>query len=234
MSQYAQELTRFVPKPEDLKKFAESDQGTRLVGGFDHCLLWTRLLGDTYAGYPGEVLLHAAHSKILEMWALVPLGLLHSACGCLRTIIDLAIGFSYYVFHGKEWYAVCASRSDWMGRAAILEWHIDFTARFRQYNKAFGVSQYLDEDYRILSNFIHGVPPQGLPTMKSLSQHSCSQEDIERVIDLVTRVDGHINLFLVGVFPDIIVSLSPDEYRLALSGLDRRKLAACGLTLPAR
>lgn len=170
MPPYAEELASFLPSHKSLEAFANSEPGQQLIHSFDRSLIWLGLLRRTYGGSSGQVLLDSAHSKIIELWALVPLKLLHSASGALRTLMDLVFSYSFYVSHPKEWNAVCAGQSSWEGRARILEWHIQFTPCFREYNKKFGIQQALDRDYEELSCFIHGIPTQGLPTMQSLKR----------------------------------------------------------------
>lgn len=224
---------KFLPSQKSLEAFASSETGQQLIHSFDRSLIWLGLLRRTYNGQPGEVLLVSAHSKIIEFWVLVPLRLLHSASGSLRTLMDLVFSYSYYVFHPKEWSAICLGRNGWEGRAGVLDWHVQFTPCFQEYNKKFGTRLTLDNIHEDLSRFIHGIPVQGLPTMQSLDRRELDKTDVTPVIELATRVDSALNSFLVGVFPGLLSVLSQPEYKIVLAGMDKDKLADCGIALPS-
>ncbi|MGA9049018.1 MAG: hypothetical protein WB588_08495 [Dehalococcoidia bacterium] len=233
MPQYKDELANFLPSQKSLEVFADSDIGKQLLHSFDRCLIWLKLLQLTYNEQSGEVLLFAAHSKIVELWVLVPLRLLHPAFSSLRTMMDIVFSYSYYVYHPKEWDSICLGENNWEGRAGILDWHIQFSPHFQEYNKGFGIRLTLDKLHEELSHFIHGIPIEGLPTMLSLDRAELEKTDITPVVELAARVDNGLNTFLIGVFHSLLPTLSQAEYKSVLAGIDKAKLADCGITLPS-
>jgi hypothetical protein len=233
MSTYKDTLSKFLPNLKSLEDFATSESGKALIHSFDRVLIWLRLFGRVYQNQPGEILLASANSKIIEVWGLVPLRLVHSASGSLRTIMDLVFSFSYYVNHQKEWNAICVGQSEWEGRSRILEWHIRFTPFFKEYNKQFGTLAMLDELNKDLSCFIHGIPTKGLPMIRSLDREELDKIDVAQVIILASRVDRAINSFLVGIFYNLLPGLSLNDYKTVLMGIDKTKLADCGIAVPS-
>ena len=224
----------FLPTPASMESFAKSKAGKQLIDNFQRSLIWVSLLQRTYKGQPGEVLLASAHSQIIEIWALVPLKLVHSASGSFRTLMDLLFSYSYYLSHPKEWSAVCLKGKNCEGRASIIDWHLRFTPFFEEYNKQFGTRATLDGLQEELSCLIHGIPGEGLPMMGSLDRQELDKTDVTEVIDLAARVDDAMNSFLVGVFHTLLPVLSEQEYKLVLAGIDKGKLAACGIVVPSR
>jgi len=70
--------------------------------------------------------------------------------------------------------------------------------------------------------------------MGSLDRQELDKTDVTEVIDLAARVDDAMNSFLVGVFHTLLPVLSEQEYKLVLAGIDKGKLAACGIVVPSR
>jgi len=233
MPQYKNELIKFIPSQNSLEVFATSEPGQQLIHSLDRTLIWLSLFQKTYKGQPGVILLASAHSKIIELWVLVPLRLLHSASGSLRTILDMIFSYSFYVYHSKEWNAILSGRSGWEGRMNVFNWHLRFTPCFQEYSEKFGIGPMMDDLYRDLSGFIHGIPTQGLPTMQSLDRNELDKIDITPVIQLAQRVDNCLNLFLVGAFHSLLPILSPSDYKIVLAQIDKSKLANCGIIIPS-
>lgn len=146
--------------------------------------------------------------------------------------MDLVFSHSYYVCHPKEWDAICSGRGSWEGRAGILEWHIQFTSNFQEFNKNFGILAKLDKLNKDLSYFVHGIPAIGLPMTLSLDRAELDKVNVAPVIELAERADNGLNSFLIGVFHGLLPTLSATEYKLVLSGMSKGKLAGCGITLP--
>ena len=128
---YAQRLERFLPTQQELKKFASTATTIRILKVFDRMRAWFRLLAVLRGHQETSVLLSAADSKVIEIWILVPLGLLHSSYAALRTIVDICTSYSYYISHPVEWLAVCEGRVGWEGQASSIKWHIQYTPTCR-------------------------------------------------------------------------------------------------------
>ncbi|MCI0564495.1 MAG: hypothetical protein MN733_38990 [Nitrososphaera sp.] len=229
---YGTKLKDFIPDQNEIEEFAESALSKRLISSFPRLLTWIGILNELKGNEQAGILLASAHSKIIEIWALVPLGLIHSAYTCLRTVVDICTGYSFYSSHNVEWNAVCDGRGDWEGRGNIIEWHTQFTPRFRDMNKEFGLVDQLNVDYKALSAFVHGVPLHGLPTMISLERKLLPDKDIKSLIEFMERVDVNLNLMFLTVFFDLTASLSTSNLRTITRGISRPKLARAGLALP--
>ncbi len=147
--------------------------------------------------------------------------------------MDLIFSYSYYGHHPMEWNAICLGKAGWEGRAFILDWHMRFTPFFQEYSRKFGTISTLDKLQVDLSQYIHGIPASGLPTMTSLNRTDLDAIDVTPVLLLVERVDDAMNSFLVGVFHDLLSGLSVSDYRSVLAGIERDRLAESGITIPA-
>ena len=230
-NQYPSRLREFFPSDQDIKEFTENSISESLLGAFDRMTTWFKLLYDIRSGEQTVVLLSAAHSKIIEIWILVPLGLLHSAYTALRTIVDICTSYTFYNSHPIEWKAVCENRVRWEGRADIIEWNINFTPTCREVNKGFGLAENLDRNYRELSAYVHGIPVSGLPSLRGIEKPSLNPKDIEEFVRLAHETDESLNLLFLSVFHQDLASLSTVDYRIITRGIDRRKLAAAGIRL---
>lgn len=229
---YISRLTAFVPEKKALEDFINTGLGERLLKSFDHTITWLAVLQDVYGDKETSVLISSAHSKIIETWILVPLGLVHSAFACLRTAVDICTSYSFYYSHPLEWLAVCDKRAQWEGRASIIDWHIHYTLAFREFNAQFHLSERLNEDYQDLSSYVHGIPLQGLPTMPALEKNVPSRQEWELLINIAERVDYNLNLLFIGVFNDLTPIMSQNDYNVLIKGINKQKLAKSGIILP--
>lgn len=229
---YATRIKDFLPSEQDIKAFALSANGQQLLKSFDRTLIWLGLLHDLRGNESTSVLLAATNSKIIEIWALIPLGLIHSGYSCLRTAIDIAVSYTFYCTHHVEWNAVCDGRATWAGRASIVDWHISFSPFFKEFNRSFGLSTRLGEDYERLSSFVHGIPVEGLPVMVALERRALQDAEVRGFLAMADRVDFDISLLYLGLFHSHASSLGDKEFKAVLAGIDRKNLAKCGITLP--
>ena len=229
---YASRLGEFLPQQQELATFASKPQVDGLLNAFNRMTTWFRLLHDIRGQEETIALIAAAHSKAIEIWILVPLGLLHSSYAALRTVVDICTSYSFYCSHPVEWTAVCEDRASWESRANMVDWHVHFTPNFREVNKVFGITESLNRDYQELSGYVHGVPVTGLPTLKGIERTHISDDKLEKFTQLAQKTDADLNLFFLGVFHQYLASLSTTDYRVITNGIDRRKLASAGIVLP--
>ena len=229
---YAQRLEQFLPKAQELEVFAASASTIRILRAFARMRTWFRLLANLRGDQDTSVLLSAAHSKVIEIWILIPLGLIHSSYAALRTIADICTSYSFYVSHPVEWFAVCEGRVGWKGRASTIKWHIQHTPTCREMNDNFGWSERLNEDYRKLSSYVHGVPVAGLPTLRGIKRTIIPEVDLSKFIKIAERLDCDLSLFFMCVFHKDLVTLSTEDFRTITGGIDYSKLAASGIVLP--
>ena len=231
-SEYASRLGGFLPTQQDLAIFSEKPQVDGLLKAFSRMTTWFRLLHDVRGQEETTALIAAAHSKVIEIWILVPLGLLHSSYAALRTVVDICTSYTFYCSHPVEWTAVCEDRASWESRANMVDWHVHFTPTFREVNKIFGIAEALNRDYQELSGYVHGVPVSGLPTLRGIERTDISDGELEKFTQLAQKTDADLSLFFLAVFHQVLASLSTTDYRLITSGINRRQLAAAGIVLP--
>ena len=229
---YASRLGDFLPAQQDLETFAGKPQGEDLLNAFSRIIMWFRLLNDIRGQEETFALVAAAHSKVIEIWILVPLGLLHSSYAALRTVVDICTNYTFYCSHPVEWTAVCENRAGWESRANIVDWHVHFTPTCREVNKVFGLAEALNRDYQELSAYVHGIPVTGLPTLPAIQRLHTSDRDLEKFTQLAQKTDSDLNLLFLSVFHQDLASLSARDHRVITRGLDRKKLAAAGIALP--
>ena len=158
---YAERLGQFLPTPVELEEFATRPSTARILTAFSRITTWFRLVQDLRGDQETSVLISAAHSKVIEIWILVPLGLLHSSYAALRTVVDICASYTFYSSHPVEWSAICEERTGWESRAQIVDWHVRYTPNCREMNRVFGWVERLAEDYQELSSYVHGVPVAG-------------------------------------------------------------------------
>ncbi len=231
-NEYAARLNSFLPSEEQLVAFTKVPQCESLLHAFDRMTTWFRLLYDVRGSEQTAVLIAAAHSKVIEIWILIPLGLMHSAYTALRTFVDICTSYTFYSSHPIEWEAVCEDRANWEGRADIIEWNIKFAPKCREMNRAFGLSEILNLNYQHLSAFVHGIPVSGLPALKSIDKVNVLDEDLDKFTRLANETSESLNLLFLSVFHEELTSLSTTDYRTITRGLDRRKLGDVGIHLP--
>ena len=94
IEEYASRLIQFLPSEQDIRSFTESEQSDALLQVFDRMTTWIRLLHGIRGDDETIALLAAAHSKVIEIWILVPLGLIHSSYTALRTFVDICASSS--------------------------------------------------------------------------------------------------------------------------------------------
>ena len=228
---YASRLGGFLPEQQDLETFAANPQVEGLLNAFSRMVTWFRLLHDIRGQDETFALVAAAHSKVIEIWILVPLGLLHSSYTALRTVVDICTSYTFYCSHSVEWTAVCEGRAGWESRANIVDWHVHFTPTCREVNKSFGLGEALNRDYQELSAYVHGIPVSGLPTLRGIQRTPITDQDLEKFTHLAQKTDADLSLLFLSVFHQDLVSLSAADYRVITRGLDRRKLATTGIVL---
>ena len=231
-SEYASKLGGFLPKQQELETLTEKLQVNGLLNAFSKMTTWFRLLHDIRGQEETIALISAAHSKVVEIWILVPLGLIHSSYTSLRTFVDICTSYTFYCFHPVEWTAVCEDRANWESRANMMDWHVHFTPTFREFNRVFSIADSLNRDYQELSGYVHGIPVSGLPTLRGIERTHISDGELEKFTQLAQKTDADLNLLFLGVFHQELASLSTTDYRVITSGLDRRKLAFAGIALP--
>ena len=231
-SEYASRLSGFLPTQQELETFTEKPQVNGLLNAFGRMTTWFRLLHDIRGQEETIALIAAAHSKVIEIWVLVPLGLLHSSYAALRTVVDICTSYTFYCSHPVEWTAVCEDRASWDSRANMVDWHVHFTPTFREVNRVFSIAESLNRDYQELSGYVHGVPVSGLPTLRGIERTHISDGELGKFTQLAQKTDNDLNLFFLGVFHQDLASLSTADYRVITSGIDRRKLASAGIVLP--
>ena len=229
---YAAKLRGFLPTSQELEEFAAKSSAVRILKAFDRMATWYRLIHDLRSDQETSVLIAAAHSKLIEIWILVPLGLLHSSYTALRTIVDVCTSYTFYCSHPVEWLAVCEDRTGWESRANIIDWHMRFTPTCREMHKAFGLADRLNQDYQELSSYVHGVPVAGLPTLKGIEGTSISDRDLDKFSQIAKRTDYDLSLLFLSLFHQELASLSTKDFRVITNGMDRKKLAAAGIVLP--
>ena len=230
--EYAARLIGFLPTEVELEEFAESPSSVWLLNAFNRMVTWFRLLHSLRSNHETSVLLAAAHSKVIETWVLLPLGLLHSSYTALRTVVDICTSYTFYYSHPIEWRSVCDDSTDWESRAAIIDWHSRYTRAFREMNRVFGLRDALNQEYRELSSYIHGVPVSGLPTLKGIARTSIFDDDLSKFTQIAERVDSNLNRLYLSVFHGDLSSLSANDFKTITGGIDRRKLASVGIVLP--
>ena len=229
---YAARLSAFLPTQQDLDAFTASSLTDKLLNTFNRMTTWFRLLHGLRSNDETSVLIAAAHSKVIEIWILVPLGLLHSSYTALRTVVDICTSYTFYCSHQIEWLAVCEGRAGWESRANIIEWHVRYTPAFREINRAIGLADALNQDYQRLSSYVHGIPVTGLPTLKGIERTSISDPDLDKFLQTAEKVDYDLNLLFLSLFHQDVSSLSAKEFRAITRGIDRKKLAGAGIVLP--
>ena len=233
-SEYTSRLISFMPTQQELATFAEKPQIEVILNAFNRMTTWFGLLHDIRRQQQTLALLAAAHSKIIEIWVLVPLGLFHSSYTALRTVVDICTSYTYYCSHPVEWTAVCAAcedRAGWESRADTVDWHIHFTPTFREVNRAFGLAESLNRGYQELSAYVHGIPVSGLPTLREIQRMDITDEDLDKFAELAQKTDADLNLLFLSVFHQDLAALSTTDYRLITRGIDRQKLATAGIVL---
>ena len=203
-----------------------------LLNSFGRMITWFNLLYRLRRQDETSVLLAAAHSKIIEIWILIPLGLLHSSYSALRTAIDISTSYTFYSSHPIEWAAVSEDRAGWESRSNIVNWHIRYTPTSREINKAFGLVEALDKDYQKLSSYVHGIPMAGLPTLKGIDRNAITDTEIKQLTEIGQKVDSNLNLLFLSVFYQDLATTSRRDLQRVTRGIDRRKLAAAGIILP--
>ena len=225
-------LKGFLPSEQDLSDYGANPLSQELLNSFRRMISWFSLLYRIRRQDETSVLLAAAHSKIIEIWILVPLGLLHSSYSALRTAIDISTSYTFYSSHPMEWMAVSEDRAGWESRSNIVNWHIRYTPTCREINKSFGLVEALDKDYQELSSYVHGIPMSGLPTLKGIDRNVIADTEIKRLIEIGQKVDSNLNLLYLSVFHQDLATAPRRELQTATRGIDRRRLTSAGIILP--
>ena len=229
---YASRLIDFLPSNQEVNEFVKRESTRSLLESFRRMRIWFFHLQELRSDEEPSVLLASAHSKVIETAVLVPLGLLHSSYMALRTVVDICTSYTFYCSHPIEWRAVCENKGPWEGRANIIDWHIHYTPTFREINKACGLADALNQDYQILSSYIHGVPIAGLPTLKGIERLQVDDADLDAYNELAERVDKNLNLLFLSIFHPETDSLSARDFKAITRNIDRRMLRNSGIILP--
>ena len=193
---------------------------------------WLKLIYDLRGNDQTSVLVAAAHSKLIEIWILIPLGLIHSSYGSLRTAVDICTSYTFYYSHPVEWAAVCEGRASWQSRSAVVDWHIRHTPFWRELNDAFGLSDRLHRNYRDLSSYVHGVPTEGLPTLRGIERITIPEQEVDKFVQTATKTDFDISLLFLSVFYKDLASLASHDLMTVTAGVDRKKLSTAGIVIP--
>lgn len=229
---YSTSLSSFLPTTRQLEKRAERASVIEFLDALARTTTWIKFLYDLRPTDATSVLLAAAHSKIIELQILVPLGLIHSSYMALRTVVDICTSYTFYYSHPIEWRAICEGRSSWESRATIIEWHVRYTQTFRQVNSSFGLVELLRRDYQTLSSYVHGVPIGGLPNLTGIERISLADSDVNSFTAVAEMVDQNINMLLLSVFHSDVQSMSRKDLKTVTKGIELGRLAKTGIPLP--
>ena len=213
-SSYASRVGSFLPARSDLKDFELRPSAGRLLMAFDRLIVWFHLLHGLDDDDEVSVLLTSAHSKIIEIWILMPLGLLHSSYTALRTVVDICTSYTFYRSHPIEWRAVCESRALWEGRGRIIEWHAKYARSFKEVNRSFGLAEAINSDYQKLSDYVHAIPVTGLPTLKGIERTCVADKDLDAFVGMAERVDCNLSLLFLSIAHRHVTSLSQKTIEL--------------------
>ncbi len=229
---YKSRLAGFLPDPEDIEEFSTSSSTQAVLEAFERTTTWLNLIYQLRRGEEPSVLLAAAHSKLIEIWILLPLGLIHSSYTSLRTFVDICTSYTFYCSHPNEWAAVSEDRANWESRSDVVKWHIRYTPQFKEVNNAFGLSKQLEDGYRELSSYVHGIPVDGLPKLRGIERANLSDEDMKQFVQVATATDNAINMLFLTVFHQDLALLSRDDYRTITRGINLNKLGSAGIVIP--
>ena len=232
IAEYLHRIQRFLPSEQDLIEYGANPSVQPLLGSFARLATWFGLLYRMRSHEETSTLIAAAHSKVIEIWILAALGLLHSSYSALRTAVDISVSYSFYHSHPIEWSAVCHGRSDWESRANIVSWHVRYTPTCKEVNAAFGLVKALDDDYHRLSSYVHGIPLIGLPTLRSIERTAIPEQELEKLVEMAQAVDKNLSLLFLSIFSESLAAASTQDLRTITKGIDRQKLASSGIVLP--
>lgn len=229
---YAEKLASFLPDSAQISEFASQPGSARMFEAFRRMTTWFGVLHELNREEESSVLLAAAHSKVIEIWILIPMGLLHSSYTSLRTFVDICTSYTFYHSHPAEWSAVCEDRADWESRSRIVEWHLRYNQCFRSINQGFSLADKLRDDYRVLSSYVHAVPVTGIPKLKGIEKQDISEEDLEEFNRIANFTCDNLNLMFLSVFHRDIALLAANDLKIMLKGINRTKLRAAGMIIP--
>ena len=229
---YNQRIADFLPTHQDLADFAGKPSTVQLLNAFNRLVTWFSFLYQFRSGQEQSVLIQSAHSKIIEIWILAPLGLIHSSYAALRTLVDICTSYTYYYSHPIEWTAVCEGRASWESHGRIVDWHLAYTPNFAQLHKSFGLKDLLHTDYQRLSSYVHSIPVAGLPTLTRIARPSISEDAFQSFVEMAESVDHNISLLFLGSNHRVLTSMSRQDLKVITKGISLSKLADSGIILP--
>ena len=61
-------------------------------------------------------------------------------------------------------------------------------------HKAFGLADALTRDYQRLSNYVHGIPVTGLPTLKGIDRTYVSDVNFNAFVEVAENADFNLKL----------------------------------------
>lgn len=205
----------------------------RMIDAYQRYLIWKGLLVSTHTNDKSLYFLHAAHSKCLEIFALLSTGLEHSAYATLRSIMDSVISFTYYTDHQIEFASLARGENTWISRYDIMNYHLRYRNEFQKFNNVFRVHEKLNTHYSALSSYIHCLPDKHMPFLDNLECRQIPVTRMEKYMRNYTSVFESLNLLLLGLYNRQVPILNADDYQSVMRGTSRKRLAEAGVTLPS-
>lgn len=194
--------------------------------------LWARQLETYYKKNPALSFIREMQTCGHHTAAMLALGLYKPAAASIRTILESALYFSYFLSHPAELATLVRDVRYYATKHEILEFHKSHTVEFVARQSAVGLVSMFDDVYGRLSAIVHGQVPGKWSGHTALNEIKCSPDLCMQVISELERCVATVNyLFLCTIAHDIWGQVPRPVKVVLLRGLAREKREVLGLDL---
>jgi hypothetical protein len=158
---------------------------------------------------------------------LLALSLYKPAAGCIRTVLETALYYSYFRTHPSELETLARGSGFYIDKRDVLEFHKVHTLKFVEMQSKLGLVARLETWYGQVSSLVHGQVPGAWVEHKSVSDIKAIKATQDLAIEtFVEGVELVHRLFLCTVGKQLWDSFSPSAKRQLLAGLhgDHKKI----------
>jgi hypothetical protein len=132
--------------------------------------IWSRQFEDVDKGNPALCFIREMQVASQHVAVLVALSLYKPAAGCMRSMLETALYYSYFRTHPAELETLARSTGYYPEKREILDFHKEHTPSFPELQQKLGVISRMDKWYGTVSSLVHGQIPGAWIEHKSVAE----------------------------------------------------------------
>jgi hypothetical protein len=148
----------------------DTQSAERMASANVQLAIWSRQFETTDRGNPALCFVREMQVAGQHVAVLVALSLYKPAAGCMRSMLESALYYSYFRTHPSELETLARSTGYYPEKKEILEFHKEHTLNFSELQQKLGAISRLESWYSRVSSLVHGHIPGKWIDHKSVAE----------------------------------------------------------------